>query len=162
MAAVTALGSGVGPPFSARLTREDGQTVLWAAGELDCTVVPLLDGPLSSAPAAPGQPLTLDASHLGFLDLSGLRLLVAADARLRAAGGAGLVVRGASGMVRRIFEIMQVTMLLDDREPPKAAVRAGMPGGNPEPGEVAACLAGHPDIMDNLGHAGGLLSCAPD
>jgi anti-anti-sigma factor len=172
MTAETAPGNGGAcPPFSARVSREDGWTVLWAAGELDCTAVPLMAGPLSALPAVPGRLLTLDASQLGFLDVAGLRLLITADERLRSAGSAGLAVRGTSGVVRRIFEVMQVTALLDDREPAVAgrpprtreldAARqaAGWSvtdlfvayfalGGTADLGEVAACLAGDPDSLD--------------
>src|ERR1700761_8180400 len=106
-------GGPAAPLFTVRITGENGRTVVWAAGELDPTVGAALGDALSAVPAVPGQLLTVDLTHLGFLDVTGLRLLTTADERLRAAGGAGLAVRGATGIVRRAFEIMRVTRLLD-------------------------------------------------
>jgi anti-anti-sigma factor len=101
------------PVFSALVTVSGGRTVLRAAGDLDFTQVPLLARALARVAAVPGQALTVDVTGLGFLDVAGVRALTDADERLRGAGGAGLTVRGASGIVRRIFEIMQVTSLLE-------------------------------------------------
>ena len=122
--------------FSARIAEDDGRAVLRAEGELDFTVAAQMRKALSSVQAVPGQRLTVDASHLGFIDVCGTRLLIAADERLRGAGGAGLAVRGASGIVRRMFEIMRVTSLLDSRDPPAAAsstppCRPGTSSGRP-------------------------------
>jgi anti-sigma B factor antagonist len=173
------------PLFSVRVADDDGRTVLWASGELDFTGAALMDSALSGFPARPGQGLTVDVSRLGFLDVSGLRLLVTANERLRGVSGPGLTVRGASGIVRRIFEVMQVTALLDDREPPAAGVPATVPqqagtldlarqaaglsvtdlyvgyfalGGTAEIGDLAAYLAGNPDALD--GHQRALAAAA--
>jgi len=107
-----------------RVAEEAGDTVLWAAGELDITVAALLGDALDRVRAGPGRRLVVDLSQLGFLDVSGLRLLIAADERLRRGGAQGLAVRGATGIVRRIFEVMGVMSMLADLEPaPPAPVR---------------------------------------
>jgi anti-anti-sigma factor len=105
-------GDGGGPAFAARISRGNGQAVLWLAGEQDITVRVVLADALSAALRAPGGLLAVDLSGLAFMDLSGLRLLIAADARLRAEGRAPLAVRGAAGSVARLFEIAEATALL--------------------------------------------------
>jgi anti-sigma B factor antagonist len=109
-----------------RFAEEDGETVLWVAGELDITVAALMSDALDRVRAVPGRPLTVDLSQLRFLDVSGLRLLIAAGERLRGTGG-GLMVRGATGIVRRIFEVMGVTPLLADLQSARARVPVVMP-----------------------------------
>ena len=114
MAGVTAAGGsrrggGSLPVFSVRVAEEDGQTVLWAAGDLDFTTAALLEDALSGARTGPGQGVTVDVSRLGFIDAGSVRLLMAAHQRRRGSGGPGLRVRGASGVVRRMLEIMQFT-----------------------------------------------------
>jgi anti-anti-sigma factor len=114
MAEVTAAGGGrrgggSRPVFSVRVAEEDGQTVLWAAGDLDFTTVALLEETLSSAQTGPGQSVTVDVSRLGFIDAVSVRLLMTADRQRRDAGSAGLRVRGAAGVVQRILEVMQFT-----------------------------------------------------
>ena len=106
-------GDAGGELFTTRITHEDGRAVVWAAGELDMTVSPVLEAVLAGATVPPDQRLTVDLSQLGFLDASGMRVLVAADERLRSADRPGLTVRGAAGIVHRIFEIVQVTRLLE-------------------------------------------------
>jgi anti-anti-sigma factor len=72
-----------------RLAEEDGEPVLWAAGEIDITVAAQLGSALDRVRAGPGQRLIVDLSQLGFLDVSGLRLLITADERLRRGGAPG-------------------------------------------------------------------------
>ena len=168
-------GADPGSAFSVQVAEGDDGTVLRVAGELDFTVTALMDDALAGVRAVPGQYLILDASHLGFIDAAGVRLLSAADRRLRAGGGAGLAVRGAGRIVRRMFEIMQVTALIDDHPPTLGSAPAEIPqqagkldlarqaagwsvtdlfvayfalGGTAELGEVAAYLAGDPGALD--------------
>jgi anti-anti-sigma factor len=114
MAGVTAAndgrrGGGPGTAFSVRVAEEDGQTVLWTAGELDFFTAPLLENALAGVRTGPGQGLTVDVSRLGFIDVGGVRLLAAAGQRLRGAGRRSLRVRGAAGVVRRMLELMPFT-----------------------------------------------------
>ena len=114
MGAVTAADdgrqeNGPGSAFSVRAGEEDGQTVLWAAGDLDFTAAAPMGDALSAARTGPGQGLTVDVSRLDFIDARSVRLLSSADQRLRGSGGTGLRVRGASGIVRRMLELMQFT-----------------------------------------------------
>jgi anti-anti-sigma factor len=162
------------PGFRAQSAEDLAGVVLWVAGELDVTVLALMDDALSEAYPAPGQRLTVDVSHLAFIDVSGVRLLSGADRRLRAEGRGGLVVRGAPVTVRRVFEVLRATALLADREPavplvPGPRRRAGTLelarqaaglsitdlfvayfalGGTAGLGQVAAHLAGDPYALD--------------
>ncbi len=170
MAAASAAVGGW-PGFSVRLSEEDGRLVLWADGELDMTEAAVLSDALSAVRPGPGQWLVVDASQLGFIDVSGIRLLITVDRQLRDAGRAGLTVRGAAGIVRRVFELMLVTGLLEGPETtpagePRPAGRldharreAKMSvtdlyvayfalGGTAELGELAAYLAGAPEALD--------------
>jgi anti-sigma B factor antagonist len=170
MAAATAAGD-EWPGFSVRLTEDGGWPVLRVTGELDVTVAPTLRHALSAVRPGPGQWLVVDVSQLGFIDVSGVRLLITADQQLRAAGSSGLAVRGAAGIVRRVFELMLVTGLLEGPETTVAGVapatgkldharrEARMSvtdlyvayfalGGTAELGEVAAYLAGAPAALD--------------
>jgi anti-anti-sigma factor len=104
---------------------DDGKIVLWVAGELDVTVTAQMREAVSEACSAPGKCLTVDVSHLAFMDVGGLRVLTSAHDWLLNEGKSRLMVRGAQAIVRRLFEIMQVTSLLDDREPGPEAVRSG-------------------------------------
>ena len=148
--------------FSAWVAEEDGRAVLRLAGELDFTVLALLERALAGVPAGPGQLLTVDAAHLGFMDVSGVRLLIATDVRLRAAGGPGLAVRAATPIVRRVFEVMAVTSLLASpgaADLDLARQAAGMTvtelfvayfalGGTAELAALSAFLAGYPAALD--------------
>ena len=93
------------PAFTVEVTEGDEGTVLWARGELDITVAAVMDRGLRVMPARPGQFLLVDASQLGFLDIGGLR------------------VRGAAGIVLRVFEVMQVTVLLSGQPDPPVVPR---------------------------------------
>jgi anti-sigma B factor antagonist len=110
-----------------RFAEEDGEPVLWAAGELDITVAAQLGDALDRVRARPGLRLIVDLSQLGFLDVSGLRLLITADERLRRGGAQELAVRGAAGIVRRIFEVVGTTSLLADPAPTPSSVAVPMP-----------------------------------
>jgi anti-anti-sigma factor len=110
-----------------RFAEEDGEPVLWAAGELDITVAAQLGDALDRVRARSGLRLIVDLSQLGFLDVSGLRLLITADERLRRGGAQGLAVRGAAGIVRRIFEVVGTTSLLADPAPTPSPAPLVMP-----------------------------------
>jgi anti-anti-sigma factor len=116
------------PTFRTRITKDQTQVVLWVAGELDVTVAERMDDALSGACPAPGQRLTIDVSHLTFIDVSGARLLIDADRRWRDEGRSGLFVRGAATIVRRVFEILRATSLLEDWEGAGESVALLRPG----------------------------------
>jgi anti-anti-sigma factor len=149
-----------GPAFSVWAAEEDGRTVLWAAGELDLTAVPAMDGALSAVPVEPGRRLIVDLSRLVFLDAAGARLL-AADDRRRGVGGGGLAVRGTRAIVRRTLELMQLTWLLDQAEPaprgmPQQVARLGLARQR-----ALAVQAVNERLLD-LGRTDRLISFSPD
>jgi anti-anti-sigma factor len=133
------------PAFSTQLTENQTRTqiVLWVAGELDVTVADLMDQALAQARPDPGWLLTVDVSHLAFIDANGVRLLVGADRRWREQGS-GLSVRGASAIVRRVFEILRATAVLADEEAAAAALlrpETSRPAGALELARQAAGLS---------------------
>jgi hypothetical protein len=119
--------------------------------------------------------LVVDVSGLAFMDLAGLRTLISAHNRLIRRGRAGIAVCGASGIVRRVFELIEFTSLLDDslvaahRLPPRvlgsgrelenARQHAGMPlksmfaayfalGGTVNFAGMVAHLRGTAEVLD--------------
>jgi anti-anti-sigma factor len=116
--------SGSGPPelqgpgaFQAFSARTGDGPVVWAEGELDVCTTSDMARVLSSACPGRSQFLTVDVSHLRFIDAAGLNLLVSTHGRLVADGSGGLVVRGAKGIVRRVFDVTGLASLLDDPGP---------------------------------------------
>jgi anti-sigma B factor antagonist len=86
-------------------------------GELDIAAGAEMREALSDACSATADLLVIDVSGLTFMDASGLNLLVGAHNRRLEEGRRGLVVQGAAGIVRRVFEITQLTSLIEDPSP---------------------------------------------
>lgn len=122
----------VGMAFRAQVLGEGSAMVLSVTGELDVAARAQMDDALEKACAEPGEHLTVDVSGLSFMDASGLSLLVAAHNRLVRDGRGGVVVKGASGIVRRVFEITELTSLLDERPAPGGSPAALAPQERPE------------------------------
>lgn len=75
-----------------------------AKGEIDLLSAPQLTERLDSIIALGATMVVLDASHVTFLDSTGLRSIIAASNRLADSGGQ-LLIEGMSGAVRTVFEI---------------------------------------------------------
>jgi len=87
-----------------------------AMGDLDLASAATMERVLNAACSVPAETVEVDASALTFLDAVALGVLLHAHDCLLKAGSRGLTVRGAVGIVRRVFEILGLTSLLDDRD----------------------------------------------
>lgn len=116
----------------------DGVTVVFVAGDLDMSATAQMRDALSIGCSLAGDRLVVDVSGLSFMDAAGLRVLVGAHNRLLQEGRTGIVVRGAYGIVRRVFELVGRTSLLDDptpagargHQPPRVPGQAGSSAGS--------------------------------
>lgn len=97
-----------------QIVEVDGVTVVFVAGDLDLTATAQMSDALKTGCSVARNRLVVDVSGLAFIDLAGLGVLVNTHNRLLRWGRAGIAVRGASGIVRRVFELVELTSLLDD------------------------------------------------
>ena len=120
-AASPALAGRLPPPtvsgFSCHLTHDQGAARVGVAGELDIANEAQFTSVLKRGQAASAL-VVVDLRRLEFLSCGGLRALLNAARRARATGGRLVVVHGP-GAVRRLFEIVDVTLELElvDRPP---------------------------------------------
>ena len=147
--------------FSVCLAEEDGVAVVRASGELDLGTREHMRYALSLA-CASGTPVTVDLSELTFIDAGGLGILIEAHNHLVSIGRLGLLVRGTSAWVRRVFEITDLTLLLEGRpgrELELARRAAAMSvtelflayfalGGTADMAHIRAHLAGRDGVFD--------------
>ncbi|HEX2178490.1 MAG TPA: STAS domain-containing protein [Actinomycetota bacterium] len=85
---------------------------LYVHGELDISVVDILERQLAAAEAEGHQTITLDLEALTFMDSSGLGMCIAASQRAANQGWSFNIVNASA--VRRVFEVSGLTMLLSD------------------------------------------------
>lgn len=94
----------VDQPFAVEVSQVEGRAVVAVAGELDLATAPQLRERLALLSEAGKNQVTLDLTHLDFIDSTGLSVLVMVFNRAQAAGGS-IVIRNPSMSVMRIFEI---------------------------------------------------------
>jgi anti-sigma B factor antagonist len=82
-------------------------------GELDCSNVGHVDDRLAAVHAGGARQIELDLGGLSFLDSSGIALVIRWS-RASEEGGFDLRVTNGSRDVRRLFELMAISHLLDD------------------------------------------------
>jgi anti-sigma B factor antagonist len=87
-----------------------GDLVVKAIGEVDVSSATLLETRLVQTAR---RTVVLDLSGVSFLDASGLGAILHAREKI-AADGHELSIRGAVGIVRRVFDITDLSHLLDD------------------------------------------------
>jgi anti-sigma B factor antagonist len=85
---------------------------LFVHGELDMSVVDILENQLAAAEEEGHQAITLDLEALTFMDSSGLGVCIAASQRAANQGWRFSIVNASA--VRRVFEVSGLTMLLSD------------------------------------------------
>lgn len=88
--------------MSTQAERRDGIEILLVSGEIDLSTAPALGRAIEGA-SAPGAPLVVDLTQVGFLDSAGARVLAVADDAAAAHGARLLLV--PSEHVARVFEI---------------------------------------------------------
>jgi anti-sigma B factor antagonist len=112
-------------PFAVEVTQVEGRSVVALAGELDLATAPELRERLGLISEAGENEVTLDLTHLDFVDSTGLSVFVMAFNRAQAAGGS-MLIANPSLAVMRIFEITGLTSIFTiaiDGEPvPSAGV----------------------------------------
>jgi anti-anti-sigma factor len=96
------------PPLDVTMTREGRVCVLAVGGELDIATVPALTRQAAAALRHPTERLILDLSGLAFTDCTGVRALAAVTRAVPA--GCPVLVRGTSRPVRRLLDLLGVTL----------------------------------------------------
>ena len=102
-----------GTPFSVDVASQNGVAWFSLRGELDMSVVPLMNEPLATFEGDGVSSIVLDFRDLTFVDSSGLHAILAAWARAET-NGHQLRVVGASKGVRRLFEVTGTEFLIDE------------------------------------------------
>jgi len=85
--------------------RADGNERVRLIGELDLSVIGMVDREMQDAEAGEAERIVLDLDELEFLDASGIRLLMHLDARSRSNGGRLRITRARYPQVQRVFEL---------------------------------------------------------
>jgi anti-sigma B factor antagonist len=107
------------PAFAVDVRQVEGRSVVALAGELDLATAPELRQQLGLLAEDGKHHVTLDLTHLDFVDSTGLSVFVMAFNRAHAAGGS-MVISNPSLPVMRIFEITGLTSVFTiatDEEP---------------------------------------------
>jgi anti-anti-sigma factor len=82
----------------------DGSRMFFLSGELDVATLPQMETAIAPA-IAKGGPVTLDLSHLAFIDSSGVSSIIR---NLKALPSGCIVLHGVRDAAQRIMEIMGV------------------------------------------------------
>ncbi len=83
-----------------------GPPTFFLQGELDLATVPLLDIAIADA-VAQGGPITLDLSHMTFIDSTGLKSILKA---VKALPSGCIILHGVHDGIQRILEITGVDL----------------------------------------------------
>jgi anti-sigma B factor antagonist len=97
-----------------KVSEQDGETVLSAAGELDVNTAPELREQLARLINGGARHIAVDLAEISFVDSTALSVLVSALKRLRQADG-DLELSSPNPSVRRVFEITGLTRLFTIR-----------------------------------------------
>jgi anti-sigma B factor antagonist len=92
------------------VSSQDTHATVSPVGEIDLATVSLLTSTLTDTLQAGAQHVTVDLTHVTYIDSAGLGALVGAHKRLRAAGGS-LVIRCQQPRVLRLLTITGLTKL---------------------------------------------------
>jgi anti-sigma B factor antagonist len=113
-------GARVDLPFSTKVVRVDGATVIYVQGELDMATAERLRDAVEPH-MGPEQTIVLDLSGVDFMDSACLKVLVHARGQLTADGGS-LILRNPSRAAHRLLTIAGVEFILaeDAEEHPQA------------------------------------------
>jgi anti-sigma B factor antagonist len=97
-------------PFSTKVVRVDGATVIFVQGEIDMATAGRLRDAIEPHMGAE-QTIVLDLSCVEFMDSSCLKVLVQARGRLTDDGGS-LILRNPSRVAHRLLTIAGVEFIL--------------------------------------------------
>lgn len=100
-------------PFHCAVEAQPDHVLVRPVGELDCFSVGYVEQHLAAVHAAGASRIELDLSGLSFLDSTGVALVVRWS---RASAESDFTLRVTNGTrnVRRLFEIMAISHLLDE------------------------------------------------
>lgn len=104
------------PEFRVSIVHAGGGTTLELGGDVDLANAPELTARLEAVIDASTGAITVDLSHVTFLDSSGVEVLVLAQRRLKA-DGRRLTVRNPSELVFRVLKLSGVAGILDVQGP---------------------------------------------
>ena len=99
-------------PFMVHSERTEGGERIRVLGEMDLSVVGLLDSEMRRAEASDASRIVLDLDQLEFLDASGIRLLLDLNSRSERNGGRLRIRPASSQQVQRVLELTGVRDLL--------------------------------------------------
>ncbi len=102
--------------FAVTIVRSGADELIQLSGEMDLSVIGIVDREMCRAEAGDASRIVLDLSELEFLDASGIRLLLHLNARSRSNGGRLRITRAQSPQVQRVIELTgaaEVLPLLD-------------------------------------------------
>ena len=97
-------------PFSTRVVRVDGATVIYIQGEIDMSTAGRLRDAIEPH-MGPDQTIMLDLSGVDFMDSACIKVLVQARGRLTQDGGS-LILRNPSSAAHRLLTITGVEFIL--------------------------------------------------
>jgi anti-sigma B factor antagonist len=107
-------------PFSTKVVRVDGATVIFVQGEIDVATAGRLRDAVEPH-MGPEQTIVLDLSGVEFMDSACIKVLVQARGRLTEDGGS-LILRNPSRVAHRLLTVAGVEFILaeDADEHPQA------------------------------------------
>src|SRR3954451_19171529 len=99
-------------PFAVQSERSESVEHVRVLGEVDLSVIGLLDSEMRRAEATDASTIELDLNELDFLDAAGIRLLLELSRRSRMNGRRLRIRPASSRQVRRVLELTGVEELL--------------------------------------------------
>jgi anti-anti-sigma factor len=98
--------------FALRSERVNGSEHIAVAGEMDLSVIGLVDREMQRAEATDATKIVLDLDELEFMDAAGLRLLLHLNARSQGNGRRFRISGSGGAQVQRVLELTGVGDLL--------------------------------------------------
>jgi anti-sigma B factor antagonist len=98
--------------FAMRTERVNGSARIRMLGELDLSVIGLVDREMERAEASDASQIVLDLEELEFMDASGIRLLLHLNERSQSTGGRLRISGSGAPQVQRVIELTGVHELL--------------------------------------------------
>jgi anti-anti-sigma factor len=101
-----------GRRFVVRSDRISGDEYIRVAGEMDLSVIGLVDREVERAEASDATRIVLDLDQLEFMDASGIRLLLHLNARSESDGRRLRITHASAPQVQRVLELTGARELL--------------------------------------------------
>jgi anti-anti-sigma factor len=98
--------------FALRSERVNGSEHIRVAGEMDLSVIGLVDREMQRAEATDATKIVLDLDELEFMDAAGIRLLLQLNSRSQGTGGRLRINGSGAPQVQRVLELTGADELL--------------------------------------------------